>query len=109
MGPSEIVLRFSIFFFQQLYVSAMHRILAQNMFNMKIYASANMAENNPKTPSGCMISDILTKICSVCKYMGQAVSYASYMDQNTFNTERYASANMAENNPKNSEWMQSDA
>ena len=45
--------------------------IGQNMFNMERYASANMAENNPKTPNGCMISDILAKICSVCKYMCQ--------------------------------------
>ena len=81
MDTSEIVLRFSIFFFSSyIYVSAMHRILAQKMFNMNIYASANTIQKLRMDAIRCM---------SMLKPI-----------QNTFNIDIYASATMAENNPK---------
>ena len=59
----------------------------QNTFNIDIYASANMAENNPK----CLNEDIVGYLhpLSMLKPI-----------KNPFNIDMYASANMAENMPK---------
>ena len=59
----------------------------QNPFNIDIYASANMAENNPKRLNKDFVGYV------------HPMSMSKPI-QNPFNIDIYASASMAENNPK---------